>query len=175
MSPTPLTLPCRWSPNPNPQFDAQCHGVLQLVSLQVRNEMVGWDLLYALIFAPALASIRGLQAFSHIRWMGINTLRIGPLLCPDNVGMLIFESRYYFFFRLLLFLSFLLFLHLSIIELILGLTRIVYYDGRGSLLFAPTLKEIQVSARSTKATRLTLQVFRGVQIPNSIVHPWAIS
>jgi hypothetical protein len=29
-------------------------------------------------------------------WMGINTLRVGPLLCPDNVGMLIFESRYFF-------------------------------------------------------------------------------
>jgi hypothetical protein len=35
------------------------------------------------------------MALSHIGGMGINTLRVGPLLCPDNVGMLIFRDIFW--------------------------------------------------------------------------------
>ena len=85
-------------------------------------------------------------------WMGINTLRVGPLLCPDNVGILIFERYFLKFFRVQLFLSFFNFLsHLV-------LSQKYLHCFRGSS-FVPTLtgqrERFQVSARS-KSLRLTL-------------------
>lgn len=65
-------------------------------------------------------------------WMGINTLRVGPLLCPDNVGILIFERYFLKFFRVQLFLSFFNFLsHLV-------LSQKYLHCFRGSS-FVPTL------------------------------------
>lgn len=82
--------------------------------------------------------------------MGINTLRVGPLLCPDNVGMLIFARYFLDFCRVQLFLSFFYFLRLSI-----GLTPQNIYFAL-DLHPRQSKRGFQVSARSTEVTWLTL-------------------
>lgn len=107
--------------------------------------------------------------------MGINTLRVGPLLCPDNVGILIFWRYFLEFCRVHLFLSFFYFFRKLSFGLIPKIS-IVFVDLHSCPL---TVKE-RVSGlcpikRSTKVTWLTLLNIPKSRYLSTIVNSWAIS
>lgn len=118
------------------------------------------------------------MALSHIGRCGwvSTTLRVGPLLCPDNVGILIFERYFLKFFRLQLFLSFFNFLgHLVLSQKYLYVDFVDLHSCPLS-----QVKEREVSGLSARSNLGSHFGLRFLNIPKSwyfpnIVNFWAIS